>query len=70
MRPIVSSTARPDVRATPLPDAYADRPRDFAPCARCGAWTKLEPHRAANGAVVWLQPTHRCADGLITEAIR
>lgn len=46
-----------------------DTPSDFAQCARCGAWNKLIAHRADNGAVVWLQPTHRCADGVITEAL-
>lgn len=70
MKPIVlSATPAPLMRATALPDDYPDTPGGFAPCARCGAWTKLVPRRAANGAIVWLQPTHRCADGLITEAI-
>ncbi len=53
------------VRATPLPDDRADTPSDFAPCARCGRWSKLIPCRTGKDAVLWLQPVHFCVDGLL-----
>jgi hypothetical protein len=46
----------------------ADPPADYAQCARCGQFNRLVKRRAVNGGVIWLQPTHRCADGIITEA--
>lgn len=56
---------RPEIRATPLPDDRADTPSDFAPCARCGRWSKLKPYRGRNGGIVWLQPFHFCLHGTV-----